>query len=292
MKARPGRRKVVPRSLVVGFPMRLFSFIGFLVTSSFATAACLPSRGTMPANTWHLNDDDASKSCTPEQLADPASTLWSSANAVALETALAAREDSGRPHAVVSVLGCRIDVLPRCHSTTAKAADIEGECTGATHIARDRNADANTSTSTKRKPGEKIDLTPLSLADYTINGTWRGVMRQPHGPYEVYNMTMELTQAADRVSGISRVATVDGEYWGTLRFEGRLEGNTILFADAHVIDDNLGMFLAWCMKGGYLLVDPKAHELRGPWRAGMCNPGTVEVQRIGANNNVLAEATH
>jgi hypothetical protein len=273
--------------------MRLFSSILVPGTVALvALAGCVPMRGTMPANTWHPTEsEDTPPTCKSESLTDPSSSIWSSSNAVALETALASKDNQ----AVVSVLGCKIDVLTKCRSTSPLAKDLEGDCSGATHIAKDRGLTAGagdhaaTDATTKRKAGEKIDLTPLSLADYSVTGTWRGVMRQPHGPYEVYNTTLELTHNMDRVAGISRISTVDGQYWGALRFEGRVEGNTIYFADAQVIDDNLGAFLMWCLKGGYLLVDPKSNQLRGPWRAGICQPGTVEVQKVGPNNNVLAD---
>jgi hypothetical protein len=240
-------------------------------------AGCVPLRGTIPAQTWRPEEPTAR--CEPESLGDTYGASWSAD----------AREALGRrlerdQAVVVTALGCRVDVLERCDAPSTYtetddghelddgvvlAHELDGECDGATHVVRHASAgDAG-----------HVELEPLSLGELDLTGTWSGVMRQPNGPYEVYETSMDLVQLGDRIVGVTRVASIDDEYWGVLRFEGRLEGNTVYFADAEIIDDNIGIFGAWCTKGGYLLVDPR---LRGPWRADYCEPGTLELERRDA----------
>ncbi len=214
-------------------------------------------------------------------------------------TALAIRLDANEV-AVVSSLGCELKVLTQCdvaggyrtsHSVYAldrgpvRADELEGDCAWATHAVTRITVD-------DKQTLVAAELTPLSLDGYSITGTWRGVMRQPGGPYEVYNFTLGLVQNHDRVSGISRIRTIDGAYWGEFRFEGRLEGNTLFFADVMLIDDNLAPLLGWCDKGGYLVVDPRGGTLRGPWRAFACSPGEIRVQHTSGRSDGPSVATN
>jgi len=256
----------------------------FVVTSLLA--GCLPSRATIPSRTWRVEAPEAV--CAPTDVADPSSASWSPSGRAALEAKLARQEI-----AVVSVLGCKVEVLDRCQYKTTPderpeaplAMNLEGECQGATHLVREHESPMHVS------PGDPVHLSRLTLGAFDLTGTWHGVMRQPRGPYEVYDATMELVQEGERVSGITRLKTIDGEYWGDLRFEGRLKGNTILFADAEVIDDNLGLFLAWCLKTGYVLVDPREERFRGPWFASFCASGSLDMHYVGKNHHQLAETT-
>lgn len=266
-------------------PFTRFAKIGFVTALGLQALACVPDRGTTPARTWRPEQPEAT--CEPLEINDPQSSRWSRPGAAALASKVEKSEA-----VVVSAIGCNVDVLDRCRSTARykKASDgyaldatavsakaLQGDCAGATHVVR---------TVAMKKDGEhatpkRVELVPLSLDDFRLTGVWKGVMRQPNGPYEVYDVTMELAQDGDRVRGITHVTTVDNAYWGDLRFEGRLEGTTLFFHDAQIIDDNLGIFLAWCTKGGYLLVDPREERARGPWKASFCMPGTVDVQFLG-----------
>ncbi len=257
-----------------------------VLLSAFAlhVVACIPDRGTTPARTWRA--DQPETTCEPEELTNPQGSRWSHASA------LASRLEKSEA-VVVSAVGCNVDVLDRCRSSarykkagdgyelatsTVSAKTLEGDCAGATHVVR--TVAMKTDGEQKMIP-KRVELAALSLDDFRLTGVWKGVMRQPHGPYEVYDVTMELAQDGDRVKGITHVTTVDNAYWGDIRFEGRLDGTTLFFHDAEIIDDNLGIFLAWCTKGGYLLVDPREERARGPWRASFCMPGTVDVQFLG-----------
>lgn len=266
-------------------PLSRFTQIAFIAFAGLQTMACVPDRGTTPARTWRPEQPEAT--CEPLEMSDPQGSRWSRAGA----NALASKVDRSEA-AVVSAVGCNVDVLDRCRSSakykkandgyelasnTVSAKSLEGECAGATHVVR---------TVAMKRDGEHatpkhVELVPLSLDDFRLTGVWKGVMRQPHGPYEVYDVTMELSQDGDRVRGMTHVTTTDNAYWGDIRFEGRLEGTTLFFHDAEVTGDNLGIFLAWCTKGGYLLVDPREERARGPWRASFCMPGTFDVQFLG-----------
>jgi hypothetical protein len=266
-------------------------FLGFVLLQAIG---CIPDRGTTPARTWRPEEPETK--CEPQEILDPQSSRWSRTSAGALASK-AERSEA----VVVSAIGCNVEVLDRCRSSARyrKSADgyeltsngvsaktLEGECAGATHVVRTIAMKPPVGDHEARPDGERatprrVELAALSLDDFRLTGVWKGVMRQPHGPYEVYDVTMELAQDGDRVRGITRVTTVDNAYWGDLRFEGRLEGTTLFFHDAEIIDDNLGIFLAWCTKGGYMLVDPREERLRGPWRASFCMPGTVDVHFLG-----------
>jgi hypothetical protein len=240
-------------------------------------AGCIPDRGTMPRFTWRPGEPETK--CTKSQR--NGMKPWRVRDRDALEAALA----RGAP-VVVSALGCQADILAHCHvpggyDVSTKRWDLDrdhvaaqelwGDCAGATHVIR---------TAAIGRGGElSVELDALSLGAYDLTGTWRGTMRQPDGPYEVYDLLVDLEQRGDRLSGTSYLSTTDSAYWGVLRFEGRIEGNTLFFADAELVDDNLGIFLDWCRKGGYLLVDPRHDDLRGPWRAFGCFPGSVELSR-------------
>ncbi len=255
---------------LLSFMMRPLMTLALMVLS-LDMIGCLPNRGTLPERTWRSETPEAT--CAIESMLDPHdSSHWNAVSREAFERAL----DRGELP-VVSALGCRVDVLPRCHakanvrregrrveleSRTVTARDVEGECTGATHVVR--SASMNTS----RLP-EHVELAPLSLQGFDLTGMWIGAMRQPNGPYEVYDVTLDLVQQGDRVTGETRIVTVDHAYWGRLRFEGRLQGNTLFFADVEIVEDNLGIFLEWCAKGGYMSVDPRDERLSGPWKAGM-----------------------
>jgi hypothetical protein len=254
---------------------------------SAATVACIPMRGTMPTQTWRPGEDE--RACSPSSLDDASSKAWRDRDRLALRAKLEHGET-----AVVSALGCRVEVLQQCHANATvrraelddvshfavkadgvRAQDLDGACAGATHV-----VEAATMSAMGRF--KSVTLAPLSLDGFDLSGTWTGVFRQPGGPYETYEMELEIVQQGDRVTGSSRIATTDGEYWGNLAFEGRLEGSTLFFADAELVDDNLGIFLDWCMKGGYTVVDPEAREMRGAWRAFGCMPGTLELEKAGA----------
>ena len=248
--------------------------LAFAVSLLFFAAGCFPTRGTQPTQTFRLEDRGAT--CTRDSLGDLRGPLWSAADRARLASKLQHDEP-----AVASVLGCHVEVLADCRApgrSSAKgevlARDLEGPCVGATDVVREVKDD-------------HVELRPLSLGDYQLTGTFRGMMLQPKGPYATYDATLYLAQDGARVSGVTRLATVDKEYWGDLLFEGRLEGNVLFFADVDVLDDNLGFWLAWCTKGGYLLVDPRDGHLTGPWRAPMCAPGTLDVRRVPDHPRVL-----
>lgn len=266
-------------------PRHLGLTSSLLFVLAFEAIGCLPDRGTTPARTWRAEEPQAT--CDPLELEDPSGSGWSHDGAATL-----AEKADKREAVIVSALGCHVEVLPRCRSAaryehtkdgwslaaaTVSAKALEGDCTGATHVVRAALA---------KKDGERtvpgrVELAPLSLDDFRLTGVWRGVMRQPYGPYEEYDVTMELAQDGNRVRGMTHLRTIDGAYWGELRFEGRLDGTTLFFHDAEIVDDNTGLFLGWCAKGGYLLVDPRAERARGPWRASLCMPGTMDVQFLG-----------
>ncbi len=261
---------------------------------------CVPLSGTMPAQTWRADQPDAQ--CKASALSDPLSDAWTKTSRAALEAAL-----DGDSPVVVSALGCRSEVLAGCRATGAyevasvtpqpgergtirerweldragvSAEELSGACDGATHVVAAASVGSLPGGGAEDTAPLWLDLAPLGLGDFDLTGEWRGVMRQPGGPYETYDLHMELEQHGARVRGTTQLGTVDGEYWGVLRFEGRLEGNTLYYADAEVIEDNLGIFLEWCTKGGYTLVDPRARRMKGPWRAPLCAPGSVEVERV------------
>lgn len=244
-------------------------------------AACVPARGAQPVATWR--EEDAKAHCDPRAARDLGSSAWSPESRAALS-----RQIARDAPVVVSALGCRVDVLDHCrapgryvHSPNRRdlggdvvlASAIDGDCTSATHVVRAATLAGDDATPIG------VELSALSLADYALTGVWEGAMTQPRGPYEVYDMTLDLVQEDRRVKGTSLLRSIDGVYWGTLRFEGRLEGNVLFFADAEVIDDNLGPLLGWCTKGGWAIVDPRARRIEGPWRAGGCAPGAIELRQ-------------
>jgi len=94
---------------------------------------------------------------------------------------------------------------------------------------------------------QQVALEPLSLGDYRLTGTFRGVMHQPAGPYAAYTTTLYLAQDGARVTGVTRLAALDGAYWGDLQLEG----------DA------------------------------GPWTAPWCAPGSFELHRVEDRPRVL-----
>jgi hypothetical protein len=255
----------------------------------FADVGCIPMRGTMPAHTFLPGEREPAFA----EDRDGGVARWSPAGLASLRGHLA----RGEP-AVVSYLGSRVDVLGNCAAPGAYqrvedryeldrgpvyAQALTGDCAQATHVVRRAPIDLTgvRDANDPRSLRAAVDLAPISLGAFDLTGVWRGVMRQPHGPYEVYDALLRLEHHGERVTGMTHLRTLDGAYWGELHFEGRLEGNILYFADARLIADNLGIFLGWCMKGGYLLVDPRRDRLDGPWKAGMCAPGTLHLERDG-----------
>jgi hypothetical protein len=254
----------------------------------FAGVGCFPVRGTMPAHTFRPGEEepDSREGARRDDV-----QRWSPAGLASLRGHLA----RGEP-VVVSYLGGRAEVLVNCVAPGAyrwigdryeldrapvDAGALTGDCPQATHVVRSAPIDP-AAVGDERDPGSvwaAVELAPLSLGEYDLTGVWRGVMRQPHGPYEVYEAVLQIEHDGERVTGMTGLRTIDGAYYGVLRFEGRLEGNILYFADVLRLDDNLDMFSAWCMKGGYLLVDPRRDRLDGPWRACLCDPGTLHFTR-------------
>lgn len=257
-------------------PKSVFAFLFAIV----AHTGCVPLRGTMPTHTWHPDHADA-ESCTSHDTRQV--SHWDRRDRIALASML----DADRV-VIVSALGCTVEVLTQCRvpggywyaevgrydldRSPVNAAELEGDCQGATHVLSGIHIE-------EQKDMAFADLTPLSIAGHDLSGKWNGVMRQPHGPYQAYDVVLELQHEDQRVTGVTHVRTIDGAYWGLLKFEGRVEGNTVFFADAQLIGGNTGIFLDWCLKGGYLLADPNAATLRGPWRAFACSPGELELHR-------------
>ncbi|MEQ9318455.1 MAG: hypothetical protein RIF41_04820, partial [Polyangiaceae bacterium] len=241
-------------------------------------------------------DPQDREECTAEARArrtDPSE--WSAAERDALRAQLAHDEP-----AIVSALGCYVDVLPQCRvdgsyrgtlldaevlrldlgGGPVHADELRGNCEGATHVVSAAAVDGHDVLS--------VELAPLSLEGTNLSGTWRGVMRQPGGPYEAYDVRLDIDHDGDRVTGESSLTTTDGAYWGRFRFEGRIDGNAIYFADSELLDEDIGFFLGWCMKGGYLLVDPTRDRLVGPWAAVMCMPGTLSLERDSRSTERVA----
>ncbi|MCA9623966.1 MAG: hypothetical protein KC731_33315 [Myxococcales bacterium] len=265
----------------------------WLLTS---TLGCVPMRGTMPASTWPL--DGEAKICTAAER-ELEVAQWSSRDRVALEAGLARNQP-----VVVSALGCEVEVLPRCQApggydevpvTTTRlgsarivarrdlvdaplrAASLHGDCALATHVVS--GVDVGRSARDEEIRPLRVDLTPLSLDGYDLTGTWSGVVRQPDGPYEIYDAKLSLTQRGSRISGVSRIDSIDGEHWGEMHFEGHLEGNVLYYSDARLIAEQIHPLLEWCYRGGFAIVDPRHQTMLGPWRAGFCMPGTMELSR-------------
>ncbi|HSO40977.1 MAG TPA: hypothetical protein VLT33_50970 [Labilithrix sp.] len=234
-----------------------------------ASVGCLPTSGTLPTRTFRPGERSAT--CSPASLADPTGPLWSAESRRILEAKHAKDEPI-----VASVLGCHVEVLEGCRAQPGDllAKDLDGPCTGATHVVLPVSK-------------QHVELQALSLGDYRLTGTFRGVMRQPAGPFTAYNTTLYLAQDGARITGVTRLETLDHEYWGDLRLEGRLVGNVVFFRDAAVLDEHVPLLGAWCAKGGYLIVDPRRGLVVGPWTAPFCAPGTLELQRVEDHPRVL-----
>ena len=220
------------------------------------------STGTMPPHTFVLGDHD-----------------WNCATSDAshLSAASAQRADAKRQAGelpVASVLGCHLEVLEDCHlsadaGSPVLASSLTGPCPMATHVLR----------------GETLEA--LSLADYPLTGTFKGAFTQPKGPYTDYDTTFYLAQNGLVVTGISTIKTRGHDLWGDLEVEGRLSGNVLFFRDVRLLDDNLPIYLAWCIKGGYFVVDPRDGHLHGPAVAPMCEPGTIDLRRVPDHPRVI-----
>lgn len=239
---------------------------------------------SVPTETWRPGEE---QTCSPASR-DPSRSGWQKR----AQLALRAKLDDGEP-VVVSALGCRVEVLKHCSlngeieedraqnatrlsrtSGSILATDLEGACPDATHVVDEATFDES---------GRLVDvsLRPLSLAGVDLSGTWQGVARQPGGPYDKYDVRFDLRQTGDVVTGTTEIATTDGENWGRLRVEGKIDGTTLYFADVELLDEDIDFFLAWCMKGGFAVVDPREKTMKGPWRAFACMPGSVELERVG-----------
>ncbi|NUP11450.1 MAG: hypothetical protein HOW73_35845 [Polyangiaceae bacterium] len=252
-----------------------------IVAAAASTAvACVPMRGTMPTTTWR--PEDPTSQCTADALGDTLGSSWTAFGHSLLVEKLDRRET-----AVVSALGCRVEVLEECTAPgryektkdryeldepEVVLTDLEGRCDRATHFVKRASSGK----------AARVELEPLSLGA-ELTGTWNGVMRQPGGPYEVYDVSLELEQYGDRVSGVRHIQSVDRQYWGTLRFEGRIEGTTLLYADVEVMDDNLGLFYEWCTLGGFMVADQSAGRLTGPWKAFGCGTGSMDLARVSTS---------
>jgi len=267
---------------VMNLSSRLLSVSSLLLAASLA--GCIPVAASMPTSTWRPGEEGAT--CQPGSYDDVQGSAWSPS----ARRAAQAKLQNGEV-VVVSALGCRVDVLQRCQvddevrrtdlgaaiaydlaGATVGAADLEGVCEGATHVVEAASVD-------ERGRLGNVALAPLSLDDFDLSGAWKGTMRQPGGPYEVYDLRFEMVQTGSRVRGMSELSTADGRQWGRIAFEGRLDGNTLYFADTEVVADDVGIFLEWCMKGGYAVVDPTSRSMHGPWRAFACMPGTLELEK-------------
>ncbi len=261
--------------------LRTLSFAVF-VTSAGLPGCSLPA-ASIPDETWRPGEEDG---CRPRAHVDPGRGEWPRRDQLALRAKLEQGEV-----AVVSSLGCRVEVLKHCTidgeleeqaraqavrferaSGSVLARDLEGACPDATHVVDEATFDQD---------GRLLDasLRPLSLAGVDLSGSWEGVARQPYGPFTKYDVRLDLRQTGDVVTGTTEIATPDGENWGRIKLEGKLDGTRLYFADVEMLDEDVDLFLAWCMKGGYAIVDPREGLMKGPWRAMGCSPGTIELDR-------------
>jgi hypothetical protein len=261
--------------------LRTLSFAVF-VTSAGLSGCSLPA-ASIPDQTWRPGEEQG---CTPRLHGAPSRGDWPKRDQLALRAKLEEGEV-----AVVSSLGCRVEVLKHCAidgeleeqsrahairferaSGSLLARDLEGACPDATHVVDEATFDQD---------GRLLDasLRPLSLAGVDLSGSWEGVARQPYGPYTKYDVRLDLRQTGDVVTGTTEIATPDGENWGRIKLEGKLDGTKLYFADVAMLDEDVDLFLAWCMKGGYAVIDPREGLMKGPWRAMGCSPGTIELDR-------------
>lgn len=255
--------------------------LAVFVASTGLPGCSLPA-ASIPDETWRPGEEVG---CSRTH-GDPGRGAWPKRDQIALRTKL----DHGEI-AVVSSLGCRVEVLRHCSidgvldetaradavrfersSGSVLARDLEGACPDATHVIDEATFDTD---------GHLLHtaLRPLTLAGIDLSGTWQGVARQPHGPYQKYDVRFDLRQTGDIVTGTTEIATPDGENWGRMKIEGKIDGTKLYFADVDMLDDDTEFLLQWCMKGGYAVVDPREGRMRGPWRAMACSPGTIDLDR-------------
>ncbi len=132
-----------------------------------------------------------------------------------------------------------------------------------------------------------VSLNFVFCQDFT--GKWTGLLRQDPGAYsEKYYFEMELLQKGNKIEGQSSIFI--NQFFGKMEVRGEIQGDTLLFEELRMIDEQMETGYEWCLKKGMLILekgDVKAY-LKGDWSGeisvGPCEPGTIEVSRITSDS--------
>jgi hypothetical protein len=117
-----------------------------------------------------------------------------------------------------------------------------------------------------------------SVSLYTT--TWIGTLTQGG---TVFPFQMNLSETASgQVSGTSLIELPgQPQYFALESLTGSFTGSVLNFQENAFLAQNASGF-GWCVKSGQLTRDATGFTLSGPWQAGVCDPGTINLTRGAA----------
>lgn len=121
----------------------------------------------------------------------------------------------------------------------------------------------------------------VQVADIVqLAGTWNGTLYQEQGGLaRSYGFSINITeQSGSQISGTTRITFPGSNAYGVMSFSGTITGNLATLRESRIIEQIPPPGGYWCIKTMRLTYDGSA-GLAGPWTAGGCAPGTIQVSR-------------
>ena len=116
---------------------------------------------------------------------------------------------------------------------------------------------------------------------FALDGKWVGYITQNPSPLDtIYQFELDLQTDGERIFGHTMIAfTSRPEYYGVIRFEGLVSGNTLVFDELELMDQLMLEYAYWCLKRISLVANFYGDRaiLSGSWTSDECSFSTGEV---------------
>ena len=130
---------------------------------------------------------------------------------------------------------------------------------------------------------------PAISQSQDVSGFWQGVLYQQNGvPVTYFPFSMILEQNGNNISGTSEIRSSNNSiFFGIMSLTGSFDGVEFEFQETGILDQLTGSTWYWCIKNGDLVYDENTQTLQGPWQSPGCNPGTIELYRLGVLSDTV-----
>jgi hypothetical protein len=111
-------------------------------------------------------------------------------------------------------------------------------------------------------------------------GHWAGTLQQPGGPWQSYNLSLDLTQSGATVQGTRDVSVVgDPLDFGVMEVTGTVSGNEVIVADTKIVSQNLPPGYSWLLSTLEFPIPATvpSPSVAGTWASGLW-AGTIQLQ--------------